>query len=168
MCLNFRTPSGALGTASWNFCSGIWEDVVDIVGELGCITFACFNNKPVRLEVSARLKPPATNVGQEPPAVERLKDPEVSEHQAEQPDHVHQPLVEAVLQDLHQWVSIPADSQKKADAATAAHAGACSSTGTSAARTALIMDKALEDFYGGVGSRDTAFWETPDKWANRA
>lgn len=53
--LSFDTPSGAIGTASWNFCSGVWEDIVDIVGEFGSVSFSCFNNKPVRLEVAAKV-----------------------------------------------------------------------------------------------------------------
>ncbi|CAN0542666.1 unnamed protein product [Laminaria digitata] len=53
---------------------------------------------------------------------------------------------------------------------TASHEGlggeglCCSSTGRAAARTALVMDRALEEFYGGPGSRDMPFWETPEKW----
>lgn len=173
--LTFDTPSGAMGTASWNFCSGVWEDTVDIVGEFGSVSFSCFNNKPVRLEVSAKKidSPSATtptadaddggvvleNGAAELSAagrIKRLKDPEVVEHQAEQPEHVHQPLVEAVLRDLARRSTGSKDDSGPT----------CHSTGDAAARTALVMDRALEGFYGGVGSRDKAFWETPESWAN--
>lgn len=178
-CLSFETQSGALGNASWNFCSAIWEDTVEIVGELGSVSFSCFNNKPVRLEVAAKVVVTGGGVegGSEPPkgsstgtsekcrTVKRLKEPEVSEHQAEQPEHVHQPLVEAVLQDLHLWFSLPAGAPDKIKAARALHDGACSSTGTAAARTAFVMDRVLEEYYGGPGSRDAMFWDTPEKWA---
>lgn len=178
VCLSFSTASGAVGTASWNFCSGVWDDTVDIVGELGSVSFSCFNNKPVRLEVAAKKAAPEDGSGSTAPlAVERLKEPEVTMHQAEQPDHVHQPLVEAVLRDLRLWVSLPEDDPERArlasglrqEEAGAGGGGAgdacCSSTGRAAARTALVMDRALEGFYGGPGSRDQAFWESPDKWA---
>lgn len=184
VCLSFETPSGALGTASWNFCSGTWEDKVDIVGELGSVSFSCFDNKPVRLEVSAKVvseetgesengaKRPREENGTHGDAssgndasIERLKDSEVTEHQAEQPEHVHQPLVEAMLRDLHLWASLPAGAAEKDSIATAMLEGACSSTGKAAARTARVMDRALEGFYGGPGSRYESFWETPEKWA---
>lgn len=151
---------------------------MDIIGELGSVSFSCFNNKPVRVEISAkvvlgegdvkRLKPHGeTNgaSGSGSKKVIRLKDPEVTEHQAEQPDHVHQPLVEAVLRDLKLWWSLPSDEPQKEAVARASHEGACSSTGDAAARTAFIMDRALEEYYGGPGSRDGAFWETTEKWA---
>lgn len=175
VCLAFETSSGALGTASWNFCSGVWEDTVEIVGELGSVSFSCFNNKPVRLEVAARASPREGDRDAPGPhrlaRVERLKEPEVTLHQADQPDHVHQPLVEAMLRDLRLWSSLPADAPEKVSIATASHEGlevgglCCSSTGRAAARTALVMDRALEEFYGGPGSRDKPFWETPEKWA---
>lgn len=103
--------------------------------------------------------------------VERLKDPEVTEYQAQQPEHVHQPLVEAVLKDLRLWQSaLPrpagaAKEEEKAKTFVAAGNDGCHSTGRAAARTALVMDRALEQFYGGPGSRDEAFWETPEAWA---
>lgn len=184
VCLSFATPSGAVGTASWNFCSGVWEDTVDVVGELGSVSFSCFNNKPVRLEVVAKALPsPSPLPGGDGTAaaateglrrVERLKEPEVTMHQAEQPEHVHQPLVEAVLRDLRLWASLPADAPERAALAAGLRqessgddgAACCSSTGRAATRTALVMDRALEGFYGGPGSRDQAFWKTPEKWAN--
>lgn len=180
VCLSFATPSGAVGTASWNFCSGVWEDAVDIVGELGSVSFSCFNNKPVRLEVAARALPLPNGEGEvaadgvgtataRQNRVERLKDPEVTVHQAEQPDHVHQPLVEAVLRDLRLWASLPAEAPERASLAAGLRqeqdSACCSSTGKAATRTALVMDGVLEGFYGGHGSRDQAFWETPEKWA---
>lgn len=179
--LSFETPSGALGVASWNFCSGVWDDTIEIVGELGSVSFSCFNNKPVRVEVAAKVismddedeasSPPTRTNGAAGglKRVKRLKECQVTQHQAEQPEHVHQPLVEAVLRDLHKWLSLPADSPEKAVVAAAAHGGdACTSTGTAAARTALVMDRALEDFYGGPGRRDAAFWETPENWGAAA
>lgn len=178
MCLSFATPSGAVGTASWNFCAGVWEDTIDIVGELGSVSFSCFNNKPVRLEVSGKALPAAEGGAADArQRVERLKDPEVTEHQAEQPDHVHQPLVESVLRDLRLWASLPVDSPERASLASGVRQeqggggdgeggeSCCSSTARAATRTALVMDRALEGFYGGAGSRDGAFWESPEKWA---
>lgn len=155
--LTFDTPSGAIGSACWNFCSGVWEDNVDIVGEFGCVSFSCFNNKPVRLEVSAKRSKNAAATenggrGDAEDCVERLQEHTITEHQLEQPEHVHQPLVEAVLRDLRAM-----DSEGRPT---------CHSTGTAAARTALVMDRALERFYGGFGSREKEFWESPESWAN--
>ena len=185
MSFSFETRSGALGTALWNFCSGIWEDIVDVNGELGSVSFSCYNNKPVRVEIAARVvgeetSPASTAEGDTTRStpngaangtpgpvkkVERLKDPEVTEYQAEKPDHAHQPLVEAVLRDLHLWWSLPVDTPKKDAVARALHDGACNSTGDAAARTAFVMDRVLEEYYGGPGSRDAEFWKTAEKWA---
>lgn len=172
--MTFDTPSGAVGTACWNFCSGIWDDTIDIIGEFGSVSFSCFNNKPVRVEVAMKVAdedPSAeTNgVGTNGDSgglshVKRLKDPEVTVHQAEQPDHVHQPLVEAMLEDLALWRTLPDGAPEKAAIVAGSRPGGCHSTGRAGARTAFVMDRALEGYYGGNGSRDKAFWETPELW----
>lgn len=169
--MTFDTPSGAVGAACWNFCSGVWEDKIEIVGEFGSVSFSCFNNKPVRVEISAKIsqedRATTTNGAFRAgalPRVERLKDPQVTEHQAEQPAHVHQPLVEAMLEDLKLWSSLPDEALEKAAIVTGSRKGGCHSTGKAAARTALVMDSVLEDFYGGKGSRDKEFWKTPEQW----
>ncbi|CAM9668146.1 unnamed protein product [Discosporangium mesarthrocarpum] len=160
----FKAPGGVLGTASWNFCSGVWEDQVEISGTLGSLSFSCFDNHPVRLEISA-----VDGAGGG-----RLQGPDIEEHQAEQPDHVHQPLVEAMVRDLQAWSLAKA----KGEGAAWVEGGTrvsdpeestppskeCYSTGESAARTAFVMDRVLEGFYGGPGSREGSFWEATKQW----
>lgn len=58
------------------------------------------------------------------------------------PYHIQQPLIQTVVDDL-------------------LGRGNCPSSGESAARTSLVMDTVLADYYAG---RDDAFWERPDTW----
>lgn len=55
------------------------------------------------------------------------------------PPHIQQPLIQTIVDELHQQ-------------------GCCPSTGSSALRTAQVMDKVLERYYGG---RADAFWNRP-------
>lgn len=61
------------------------------------------------------------------------------------PSHVAQPLIETVVADL-------------------LGRGTCPSTGESARRTSRVMDRVLEEYYGG---RSDAFWERPKTWPGR-
>ena len=48
VALCFATPSGALGTASWNFAGGgTREDRIEITGTKGCVSLSTFANEPV-------------------------------------------------------------------------------------------------------------------------
>lgn len=58
------------------------------------------------------------------------------------PPHVAQPLIQTVVDDL-------------------LGRGTCPSTGDSARRTQLAMDRVLTNFYGG---RDDEFWNRPNTW----
>jgi len=42
--------SGALGMGCWNFVADRHEDRVELIGTLGRITFAVFDDQPLRLE----------------------------------------------------------------------------------------------------------------------
>ncbi|HET9929396.1 MAG TPA: Gfo/Idh/MocA family oxidoreductase [Polyangiaceae bacterium] len=61
------------------------------------------------------------------------------------PPHIQQPLVQSIVDAL-------------------VGRGACSSSGESAARTSLVMDRALAGYYG---SREDEFWATPSRWSER-
>ena len=61
------------------------------------------------------------------------------------PPHVAQPLIQTVVDDL-------------------LGRGTCPSTGESARRTQLVMDRVLTDYYGG---REDAFWTRPQTWPKR-
>jgi predicted dehydrogenase len=58
------------------------------------------------------------------------------------PRHIQQPLIQTVVNEL-------------------LGTGRCESTGLSAARTSLLMDQALQNYYGG---REDAFWLRPESW----
>ncbi len=79
--------------------------------------------------------------GQEPL---ELRRGEVQELIAtEQPAHVHLPLVQSIVGEL------------------AGRGGSCPSTGHSALRASVVIDRVLGGYYGG---REDAFWERPDSW----
>ena len=61
------------------------------------------------------------------------------------PLHIAQPLIQTVVDDL-------------------LGRGTCPSTGDSARRTSVIMDRILTDYYGG---REDAFWTRPHSWPGR-
>lgn len=61
------------------------------------------------------------------------------------PTHIQQPMIQTVVDDL-------------------LGRGTCASTGESAQRTSVVMDRVLEAFYGG---RDDAFWMRPHSWPGR-
>lgn len=58
------------------------------------------------------------------------------------PEHVHQPLIQTIISEL-------------------LGKGKCPSTGETAIRTARIMDRALEGYYG---NRVNGFWNNPQSW----
>lgn len=61
------------------------------------------------------------------------------------PRHIQEPLVQTIVDSL-------------------LGRGTCPSTGVSAARTSLVMDRALESYYG---SRAEGFWREPARWPGR-
>jgi predicted dehydrogenase len=61
------------------------------------------------------------------------------------PRHIQQPLIQTVVDDL-------------------VGKSVCPSTGESAARTAIVMDSVTQNYYG---SRETGFWNRPDKWPGK-
>jgi predicted dehydrogenase len=94
--------SGAMGVGSWDFGAEENADRVEIVGSEGTITFATFANVPIALK--------RTHNSQE----------FVVPH----PPHVHQPLIQTIVDDLR-------------------GRGVCPSPGTSGARTSWVLDKML-------------------------
>jgi predicted dehydrogenase len=60
-----------------------------------------------------------------------------------QPAHVHLPLVQSIVDQL------------------AGRGASCPSTGQSALRASVVIDRVLAGYYGG---REDAFWERPDSW----
>lgn len=118
---SFRTASGALGTLRYQFYTAACVDRLELVGTRGTVSLSVFGQEPIEL---------ATRGG-------------VECFEAENPPHVHTPLVESIVAEL-------------------LGAGrSCPSTGQSALRASRVMDTILEGYYGG---RNDAFWQRPESW----
>lgn len=76
--MSFRTASGALGTASWNFAGEAREDIIEITGTEGRLSISTFGNEPIEWH---------TATGRE------LFD-------LPNPPHVQQPLIQTIVDDL--------------------------------------------------------------------
>lgn len=102
---HFEFSSGVIGSGLW--CFSVSPDAetetIEVVGDEGRIEFSSFSQKPVRLENSEGLQT----------------------FQPEVPQHMHQPLVETIVDDLLQR-------------------GTCPSTGVSAARSSWVMDEIVK------------------------
>jgi predicted dehydrogenase len=118
--MSFRTSSGALGTARYQFHTSGSIDRLELVGTGGTLTLSVFGREPLEL-----------TVGEAHQLIE-----------VEQPEHVHQPLVQTIVDQL------------------AGH-GRCPSTGQSAERASLVIDRVLDAYYGG---RSGAYWLRPETW----
>jgi len=75
----FRYQSGVHLTANWCFVAGFHKDEIEIVGTTGRITLSCFDTDPVILET--------------------LNDR--IEFDFERPEHVHQPLIQTIVDELN-------------------------------------------------------------------
>jgi 1,5-anhydro-D-fructose reductase (1,5-anhydro-D-mannitol-forming) len=76
--MTFRTASGALGTAAWNFSGALKEDRLEFTGTQGRLSLSVFGPDPVVLETTT--------------GVERFDIP--------YPAHVAQPLIQTVVDEL--------------------------------------------------------------------
>ena len=103
---HFVFASGVHGVGVWSFASYTNVDVTEIVGSAGKLTFSSFGTEPVRL---------TTEVG-------------VTEFAVDTPDHVQQPLIQTMVDELN-------------------GDGGCPSTGESAARTTWVMEQMIRNYY---------------------
>ena len=101
----YRFASGVFGSGVWCYSADFDEEYNEIVGAKGRIRFSTSQPVPIRIFHGD--------------AVEDLPVPD--------PDHVHQPLIQTIVDELN-------------------GSGRCPSTGESAARTAHVMDAILEEF----------------------
>jgi 1,5-anhydro-D-fructose reductase (1,5-anhydro-D-mannitol-forming) len=122
--MSFATESGVLGTLRYQFHTSGSVDRLEFVGTLGTLSLSVFGREALELRIGDEL--------------ERIE--------VEQPEHVHLPLVQSLVDELH-------------------GRGKCPSTGRSALRASEAMDRVLEDYYGG---RQDAFWLRPETWPGRA
>jgi 1,5-anhydro-D-fructose reductase (1,5-anhydro-D-mannitol-forming) len=91
--------SGVLGTGTWSFAADADHELNDIVGSAGRLQFSTYTPSPIRL----------------------TRGGSVEEFSLADPPHVHQPLIQTIVDELN-------------------GRGRCPSTGDSAARTARVMD----------------------------
>jgi len=101
----YRFASGAFGSGTWCYTADFDEEYNEIVGDGGRIRFSTTQPVPIRIYNGD--------------AVEELP--------AGDPDHVHQPLIQTIVDELN-------------------GSGRCPSTGESGARTAKVMEAILADF----------------------
>jgi predicted dehydrogenase len=120
VAMRFRLTNGAFGTATWNFASALRDDTIEISGTKGRLRLSTFGSEPLLLETAT--------------GAETFDLPN--------PPHVHQPLVQTIVDELH-------------------GTGHCPSTAVTATRTAAVMDTVLSRYYNG---RADAFWERPATW----
>ncbi len=76
--MRFRLPSGALGSALWNFASATECDEIVIQGELGEVRLSTFGREPVELRTATTIE----------------------SFDLVNPVHVEQPMIETVVADL--------------------------------------------------------------------
>ncbi len=74
----FAFASGALGAGAWSYAAGAREDRVEITGSAGRLTFATFDDQPLRWE--------------SPAGVETFSIPH--------PPHIQQPLIQTMVDEL--------------------------------------------------------------------
>ena len=105
---SFRFDSGALGTGVWNFNAGETVDRLTICGSTGEVVTSVFDD----IDVTVR-RNGVTDV-----------------HSVRNPPHVHQPLIQLIVEEL------------------AGH-GTSPSTGVTAARTSRVLDACVANYYPG-------------------
>jgi predicted dehydrogenase len=108
---SYRFASGIYGQGTWCYAADYEYEMNEIVGETGRIQFSTSQPVPIRI----------------------LRGDKVEEVPVADPPHVHQPLIQTIVNEMN-------------------GKGKCPSTGESGARTALVMDAMLGEFYGRKAS----------------
>lgn len=88
VALCFGTASGASGTASWDFVGGMREDLIEITGTEGRLSFSTFSGEPVLL---------------------RTRAGEVRQFDIPNPIHIQQPLIQTIVDALEGRGACPSD-----------------------------------------------------------
>jgi predicted dehydrogenase len=102
----FQFDSGAVGTGVWNFNAGETVDRLTICGSTGEIVTSVFDD----IDVTVRRKGA------------------VDVHPVRNPAHVHQPLIQSIVDEL-------------------GGRGCCPSTGLTAARASRVLDECVANYY---------------------
>jgi len=101
----YRFDSGVFGSGTWCYTADFDEEYNEIVGERGRIRFSTTQPVPIKI----------------------YRGDSLEELRIGDPDHVHQPLIQTIVDELN-------------------GSGHCPSTGESGARTAKVMEGILADF----------------------
>jgi 1,5-anhydro-D-fructose reductase (1,5-anhydro-D-mannitol-forming) len=109
------TINGIAGSATWNFATDAFDDMIEIHGADAVLHLSTFENEPVRL----------------------TRGDSAQEFPFPRPEHVHQGLVQMIVDELRGRGKSP-------------------STGITGARTSAVMDQVLSSYYGG---REDGFWD---------
>jgi predicted dehydrogenase len=104
----FLYESGVTGTGTWCFTAGASEDRTELIGSGGVLRFSSFDEEPLEVET----------------------DGVVERYEISNPEHVQQPLIQSVVDEL-------------------LGRGSCPSTGRSAYRTVEVTDVILRGYYTG-------------------
>lgn len=107
---SFAFASGVYGTGIWSFSTYTNLDQTEIVGDKGKLTFTSFTTDPIVLTTANG----------------------VTEFPIDNPDHVQQPLIQTIVDELN-------------------GVGQCPSTGRSGARTSWVMDQLLASWRAQQG-----------------
>jgi predicted dehydrogenase len=110
----YRYASGAYGSGAWCFNADVDDEYNEIVGATGRIRFSTF----------PPLSPPA---GRPPVPIRLMRGDTVEEFPVADPPYVHQPLIQAIVDEMNGQ-------------------GRCPSTPESAARTARVIEDCLAEF----------------------
>ena len=109
---SYRFASGVLGSGAWCYAADREEEYNEIVGANGRILFSTTKAVPIRV----------------------LRGDSVEEIPVEDPPHVHQPLIQTIVDELNGQGQSP-------------------STGESAARTTWVIDQILSEYRARSGHR---------------
>ncbi len=111
----FHVESGAVGAGIWNFNAGHTADEMRIAGTTGQLTTSVFADVDVVVMAGGK-----THV-----------------HEVRNPPHVHQPLIQSIVDELR-------------------GTGRCASTADSGARASWVLDRCVERYYAHVARRTTS------------
>jgi predicted dehydrogenase len=147
--LSFRTPGGAVGCGLWNFTAHRGAELLEIEGLWGKLSLACLDCwSPLTLELDSdkilegKCLPPLQRrlrrLRGKKPCPKRV----TRVHEFEPMKFPHRPMIEAIVAKLRSGNPGPGN-------------------GEAALRTAKLMDRVLDDYYGG---RDNGFLRRPQSW----
>jgi predicted dehydrogenase len=109
---SYRFASGIYGSGAWCFAADVDEEYNEIIGASGRIRFSTYAPVPIRL----------------------CRGGTTEEIPIGDPPHVHQPMIQSIVNELN-------------------GSGHCPSTGDSGARTAWVLDEILREFRAGDALR---------------